>query len=651
MPPKTPPLQGFCICISGKLESGSRADIQKQVVLNGGDFANSVTTSVTHLVTTPAEVSSETKKVVDAKKRGAEIVSEDWLVDSMKKKKAQPAAKYSLVSGSSTKKPAGQKKKTAESVPTKNAPKRASAKKRTAEPGSESDAEPSPPVKKQKIDKADDTAKVKVIVKGRAPVDQYSGLVDKGHILDEGDTLWTCMLNQTNIAQNNNKFYVIQLVESDKTPHEYWTLTRWGRVGDGERAAKDVKSFGGNKESAKALFCKKFKDKTKNSWDMRDNFVSYSGKYTLIEQDHTAPEDDEEETERRKTNVAAKAKIPSKLPPKVQNLIKLIFDMNMMEATLSAMEYDVKKMPLGKLGQNTIRQGYEVLKEIDLAIKNNQRSLLTQLSSQFYTYIPHSYPRHVAPPVIATQEVLKQKVQMLDALTDCEIAAELIKDAEESDEKANMLDVNYHKLKADIDPLEEGDPDLDMINKYVQNTYEGAKPPKLVSAYRLERSGEAKRFKQSVGNRALLWHGSRLSNFVGIISQGLRIAPPEAPASGYRFGKGLYFADMMSLSSRYCRSMPGQDFCMILCDVALGKPAKLARDQFMTKAPAGHDSTWALGTKEPNPKDKMNHADGFTVPYGKPVQVKHDQHVSCYEHQYIVYDVAQVQMKYLLHLK
>jgi poly [ADP-ribose] polymerase 2/3/4 len=27
--------------------------------------------------------------------------------------------------------------------------------------------------------------------------------------------------------------------------------------------------------------------------------------------------------------------------------------------------------------------------------------------------------------------------------------------------------------------------------------------------------------------------GSRLTNFVGILSQGLRIAPPEAPITGY----------------------------------------------------------------------------------------------------------------------
>ena len=33
--------------------------------------------------------------------------------------------------------------------------------------------------------------------------------------------------------------------------------------------------------------------------------------------------------------------------------------------------------------------------------------------------------------------------------------------------------------------------------------------------------------------RMLLWHGSRLTNWVGILSQGLRIAPPEAPVTGY----------------------------------------------------------------------------------------------------------------------
>ena len=36
--------------------------------------------------------------------------------------------------------------------------------------------------------------------------------------------------------------------------------------------------------------------------------------------------------------------------------------------------------------------------------------------------------------------------------------------------------------------------------------------------------------------RRLLWHGSRLTNWVGILSEGLKIAPPEAPVTGYMVG-------------------------------------------------------------------------------------------------------------------
>jgi hypothetical protein len=38
--------------------------------------------------------------------------------------------------------------------------------------------------------------------------------------------------------------------------------------------------------------------------------------------------------------------------------------------------------------------------------------------------------------------------------------------------------------------------------------------------------------------------------------QGLRIAPPEAPVTGYMFGKGIYFADMVSKSANYCCTNP-----------------------------------------------------------------------------------------------
>jgi poly [ADP-ribose] polymerase len=74
----------------------------------------------------------------------------------------------------------------------------------------------------------------------------------------------------------------------------------------------------------------------------------------------------------------------------------------------------------------------------------------------------------------------------------------------------------------------------------------------------------------STGNRMLLWHGSRLSNWTGILSQGLRIAPPEAPVTGYMFGKGVYFADMFSKSANYCyASEASRSGVLLLCEVCL----------------------------------------------------------------------------------
>ena len=50
--------------------------------------------------------------------------------------------------------------------------------------------------------------------------------------------------------------------------------------------------------------------------------------------------------------------------------------------------------------------------------------------------------------------------------------------------------------------------------------------------FAVDRDGESEEFKD-LGNRQLLWHGSRMTNWMGILSQGLRIAPPEAPMTGY----------------------------------------------------------------------------------------------------------------------
>ena len=111
-----------------------------------------------------------------------------------------------------------------------------------------------------------------------------------------------------------------------------------------------------------------------------------------------------------------------------------------------------------------------------------------------------------------------------------------------------------------------------MVEEYVRNTHAKTHSQyklKVTHVFRASRDGEAAAHRSTLGNRQLLWHGSRLTNWVGILSQGLRIAPPEAPVTGYMFGKGVYFADMVSKSANYCfATSSAPTGVLLLCDVA-----------------------------------------------------------------------------------
>jgi len=315
------------------------------------------------------------------------------------------------------------------------------------------------------------------------------------------------------------------------------------------------------------------------------------------------------------------------------------------------MEFDIKKSPLGKLTKKQILDGYGVLKELEALINSGlgKQSEINDLSSRFYTLIPHALGRRNPPP-INSSEHLKQKMKMLETLADIQVATNLIKQVQKDAHGEHPADGYYKSLKCQLESVEKNSAEYEMITTYVKNTHEKT-TPKIKNIYRVEREGEHERYqkKLQLGNVKLLWHGSRLTNFVGILSQGLRIAPPEAPVSGYRFGKGVYFGDVMSLSTKYCRTSSAQDYCMLLGEVILGKEFPCDKDTYMEKAKNGFDSTKALGIIEPDPKQNLKLPSGTVVPTGKLVDSGH-KGVSCHEHQYVVYDVAQCKLVYCLHI-
>ena len=121
-------------------------------------------------------------------------------------------------------------------------------------------------------------------------------------------------------------------------------------------------------EDALTEFDKKFKSKTGHSWsDREDAKEPKKGKYTFIERDY---EEDDEEAPQQQDSSSSKNEVDSKLPIQTQRLMELIFNQNHFNAVLEQIGYNAEKLPLGKLGEPTLKKGFEFLHELSSLIKH-----------------------------------------------------------------------------------------------------------------------------------------------------------------------------------------------------------------------------------------------------------------------------------------
>ncbi|KAG1865517.1 poly polymerase catalytic domain-containing protein [Suillus subalutaceus] len=507
-------------------------------------------------------------------------------------------------------------------------PKSSKAKRVRNDDEADSDVVPS---KIARLNKDDDTSDneadnevkkmVTVVKRGAAPVDPMSGLVNTHQVYSSAESVWDAMLNQTEVGSNKNKFYVIQLLHPIGNDAQSSLYTRWGRVG--ENGASQIK---GPWPSSSAIieFKKQFKSKSGVAWPQRFGMVAAKGKYTWLER---VFEDENNKAESSGSNSKEDEPVPdSELLPELQAFCNLIFSSKLIDAHLSSMNYDANKLPLGKLAKSTILNGFAALKKLAEVVEypdgdmakslGGFQTACETLTSEYYSIIPHVFGR-----------TRPTELNLVDALGDMEIA---------------------HKL----------------IN--TSTNYSITSGSEVVHAFRVERGTETSAWlakgydKLPAGDRMLLWHGSRTTNFAGILKQGLRIAPPEAPVTGYMFGKGVYFADMMSKSAGYCyASLSNQIGVLLLCEVAVKpflemndanytanedckKSKKLATKGVGTTQPTNwQDAGMALGHKE---------LEGVYMPKGEASMVNPPGAFLMYN-EYIVYDPSQIRLRYLLMVK
>jgi poly [ADP-ribose] polymerase 2/3/4 len=315
----------------------------------------------------------------------------------------------------------------------------------------------------------------------------------------------------------------------------------------------------------------------------------------------------------------------------------------------------------------------------------NTIQAIEDFTNRYYSTIPHVFGRNT-PPKIDNDNILRQEVAMLDTLTDMEVANAIMKATDKSKDAAslNLLDKRFADLHLnEMTPLTKNSAEYKNLSKYLIDS-SGATHNlryRIEDIFRIERDGEHDRFNKSHWakikdkNRLLLWHGSRTTNFGGI-SQGLRIAPPNAPMSGYAFGKGVYLADCSSKSANYCRAgMSGGTGLLLLCEAELAQPMyeiptgntdaqNLAKKSncFSTKgvgqtvpqkwkdAGCVHKSLKGVLMPDGVPGPNQNHK----VSFGRTEEFEFRRGMLTFDqggyllyNEYIAYDVSQLRLRYL----
>ncbi|KAF6239847.1 hypothetical protein HO173_002394 [Letharia columbiana] len=687
------PLKDCVIALSGKFDE-THAKIGALIKKNGGKHSTKISQEeeawwVTHLITTAKHIEAQAEKVQEASKLpDIKIVSFDWLTASTKSQTRADEAQFSLDQTGSDQNNATS---SMDLAPSKQNDTKGKGRKRPRSPTpieeDHSDVDKAveqPPTKKHKDVQRAKSGSLLI------PVDERCLLAGTHRVyIGEDGMIYDAALNQTNAGENNNKFYRVQVLVSGAGDYKTWT--RWGRVGE---SGKGTTLGDGSLESAMVSFEKKFKEKAGVTWSNRFDAPKGSrqkGYYTFIERKYEDDSDDDDDDDaedlptastsgasKKGATVSHVERADSALPKSVQRLMELIFNQQYFADTMRELDYDANKLPLGKLSKRTLEKGFEILRDLgellmDPSVADSKHNMtwldaIAACSNAFYTVIPHAFGRN-RPPVISSDEKLKKEISLMESLSDMQIAHVIMKDTG-GDVAINALDRQFAGLGLrEMTPLNIVSDEFTLLQEYLIKSHGHTHHLsfKVQDIFRIERNGEEERFEQSPyakakgSDRRLLWHGSRVTNYGGILSQGLRIAPPEAPVNGYAFGKGVYLADISSKSANYCQSHASSNTgLLLLCEVELGKPMlelEIGRSDAAELAKQhGCIATWGRGATAPRGWKDAGCVNADLKGVMMPNTTKEPgpaNYASSYlqYNEYIAYDIAQVKLRYLLRVE
>lgn len=432
--------------------------------------------------------------------------------------------------------------------------------------------------------------------------------------------------------------------------YSYWLFESKGRIGT-TIGSFHLKPMSNLLEAIAAFKCL-YLEKTGNAFGSNE-FVKKPGKYNRMTVDHGPSPEAAPDNVRRIEYALSN----STLSESIYNLIDLIFDLNVIKSAWISFDLDLNKMPLGKISAEQMQNATAALKEIEKLLQNQNdataRKIICDASNKFYSLIPHNFGVQ-RPPLLNTKVMINEKYEILSDMKQMDITYDILTDHDTEGESC-PVDLYYRRLRdlTEIMDLDKESDEYKEISSYVTNT--ALRDPaarvrlELLEVFKVSRREEIGRFApfERDANRKLLFHGTKITNIVGIMTNGLKL-----PERNSMLGKGIYFSDSISKSARYCcKHNSTEDGVVLMCEVALGRCENV---EIHRNRPVDHnnhpnaDALQVLGLY--NPRTNHVRPDGLIVPNGA-LELRINPNGHLLFNEYAVFDEARVKIKYLLKIK
>lgn len=399
----------------------------------------------------------------------------------------------------------------------------------------------------------------------------------------------TCKMNLFDPAANSNKVWIANAY-ADGTFE-----TRYGRVLENSNLAKTTKRFSSASGAINELE-RKCREKL---------YKGYRETQTI---------------ENGQTSVTVNVDVKSVAADQIagddkttRDLIEYLATVNIHNIlTTTSLSYDVSNAtfstPLGVLAPNAIRDARTLLSEIlQFNDADNFSSRRDYAIKDYFQIVPKSFGRKVpaAKELLADSKAIQSESAILDAL---ETALTVTATANDK-----IFECKLTKVSGSTDG---GRATFRTINELFKKTrnqsHHGTASRKMIRLYEVSMPSHETQFeavKQQIGNvRGDLWHGTRASNLLSILKNGLIIPPANAAqCTGRMFGNGIYSSLQSTKALNYATQMwnssgtHSQRTFMFFCEAAFGKSYKPS--QTFRSLPSGYDSTWV----EPGTAGVMNH--------------------------------------------